>query len=401
VRRVPATTGFFARCEHVNTPYDSEPFLEVPIVKLSTSTSELLAQLQTVSRVASTRSAVQALSGVQIAVAGEGGGVELRATDMEVGLRVPLEARVERPGTIVLPARLMLDVVRTLRSGEVSLELRPAEQDVEIVGGTARFHIRTLRSEDFPPLPEPGGDQVVAMPARAFVDTIGRVSRSASRDETRPILTGILVSASGDELRMVATDSYRLSVKETRLDTALAGGFEANVPARALEELGRLVRDDVEEIRIGVRANQVVFEVGGVALSSRLIDGQFPNYRQLLPEAYEHELTVSREEILEVVRRISLMAQKNAPLRLSFTDGEVRVSAQTPDVGEASEPLPIPFGGEPFEIGFNPDFLTVGLESAGAEEVVLKLISPLRPGLIESADGSGFLYLIMPIRLNV
>ena len=402
MRRLPATSGFFAGCAHVNTPYDSELFLEVSIVKLSTSTSELLAQLQTVSRVASTRSAVQALSGVQIAAGGDAAGAgELRATDMEVGLRVPLDARVERPGTVVLPARLMLDVVRTLRSGDVSLELRAAEQDVEIVGGTARFHIRTLRTEDFPPLPEPGGDQVVAMPAPAFVDTIARVSRSASRDETRPILTGILVSAQGDELRMVATDSYRLSVKETRLDTPLEGGFEANVPARALEELGRLVRDDVEEIRIGVRTNQVVFEVGGVALSSRLIDGQFPNYRQLLPETYEHELTVSREELLEVVRRISLMAQKNAPLRLSFTDGEVRISAQTPDVGEASEPLPVPFGGEPFEIGFNPDFLTVGLESAGAEQVVLKLISPLRPGLVAAADGSGFLYLIMPIRLNV
>jgi DNA polymerase-3 subunit beta len=250
-------------------------------------------------------------------------------------------------------------------------------------------------------LPEPGGDQVVAMPAPAFVDTIARVSRSASRDETRPILTGILVSASADELRMVATDSYRLSVKETRLEAPLDAGFEANVPARALEALGRLVRDEVAEIRIGVRANQVVFEVGGVALSSRLIDGQFPNYRQLLPEGYEHELTVARDELLEVVRRISLMAQKNAPLRLSFSEGEVRVSAQTPDVGEASEPMPVPFAGEPFEIGFNPDFLTVGLESAGADQVVLKLISPLRPGLLEAADGSGFLYLIMPIRLNV
>ncbi len=209
------------------------------------------------------------------------------------------------------------------------------------------------------------------------------------------------MSATGAELRMVATDSYRLSVKETTLEAPLAAGFEANVPARALEELGRLVRDDVDAIRIGVRANQVVFEVGGVALSSRLIDGQFPNYRQLLPEAYEHELTIAREELLEVVRRISLMAQKNAPLRLTFTDGEVRVSAQTPDVGEASEPLPVPFAGEPFEIGFNPDFLTAGLESAGADDIVLKLISPLRPGLIEAADGSGFLYLIMPIRLNV
>ena len=314
-------------------------------MKLSTSTSELLSQLQTVSRVASTRSAVQALSGVQIAAGGDGNGsVELRATDMEVGLRVPLEAKVERTGTVVLPARLLLDVVRTLRSGDVSLELRPAEQDVEIVGGTARFHIRTLRTEDFPPLPEPGGDQVVAMPAPAFVDTIARVSRSASRDETRPILTGILVSASADELRMVATDSYRLSVKETRLEAPLEGGFEANVPARALEELGRLVRDDVEEIRIGVRANQVVFEVGGIALSSRLIDGQFPNYNQLLPDSYEHELRIDVSELAGVVRRVSLLAQKNAPLRLSFNEGELTVSAQTPDIGEAKESLPVAFG---------------------------------------------------------
>jgi DNA polymerase-3 subunit beta len=405
VRRPPARSGNFARCAHINSPYDFDPFLEVLIVKLSTSTQELLAQLQTVARVASTRSAVQALSGVQVAAEGQGDDarVELRATDMEVGLRVPLQARVERPGTVVLPARLLLDVVRTLPAGDVSLELRPTEQDVEIVGGTARFHIRTLRTEDFPPLPEPGGDQVVAMPAAAFVDTIGRVSRSASRDETRPVLTSIRVSASGDELQMVATDSYRLCVKETKLDHPLESeaGFEANVPARALDELGRLVRDDVEDIRIGVRTNQVVFEVGGVALSSRLIDGQFPNPRQHLPEESAHELTVARDELLEVVRRISLMAQRNAPLRLNFTEGEVRISAQTPDVGEASEPLPVPFGGEPIEIGFNPDFLTVGLESAGSEQVSLKLNSPLLPALIEAADGSGFLYLIMPIRLNV
>jgi DNA polymerase-3 subunit beta len=369
-------------------------------VKLSTSSQELLAQLQTVSRVASTRSAVQALSGVQVDVAD--GGVELRATDMEVGLRVPLEADVQRPGTVVLPGRLMLEVARQLPGGDVSLELRPAEGDVEIVCGSAKFHIRTLRSEDFPPLPEPGGDTVVSMPAQAFVDTVAKVSRSASRDETRPILTGILVSASGDELRMVATDSYRLSVKETKLEAPLETGFEANVPARALEELGRVVAQvGAGAIEIGVRANQVVFRVGGVTLSSRLIDGQFPNYRQLLPESYDHELHIPGEELTGVVRRISLMAQKNAPLRLSFTEGELTVSAQTPDVGEASEPLPVPFGGEPFEIGFNPDFLRDGLESVESGDVVLKLISPLRPGLIEAGDGSGFLYLIMPIRLNV
>ena len=368
-------------------------------MKISTSTAELLSTLQTVARVASTRSAIQALSGVQL-VATEAG-VELRATDMEIGMRVPLQAQVVRAGDAVLPARLLLEVVRQLPGDSVSLELRTEHSDVELVAGTARFHMRTLRGDDFPVLPEPGGDHQVAMPAHAFTETIARVSRSASRDETRPILTGVLVSAEAGELRMVATDSYRLSVKETALGAPLAEGFEANVPARALEELGRLVGPDTTEITIGVRTNQVVFSVGATTLSSRLIDGQFPNYRQLLPDQFEHELTVSTEELLTVVRRISLMAQKNAPLRLAFTEGELTVSAQTPDVGEASDAMPVPFAGEPFEIGFNPEFLIAGLESAGAGDVVLKLISPLRPGLLESADGTGFLYLIMPIRLNV
>ncbi len=369
-------------------------------MKLSTSSADLLAQLQTATRVASTRSAVQALSGVQIDATG--GRVELRATDMEVGLRVPLSAEIEREGSVVLPARLLLDVARQLPSGGVSLELRPTEQDVEVICGPAKFHIRTLRSEDFPTLPEAGGDEVVDVPAQAFVETIHKVARSASRDETRPILTGILVSASGTELRMVATDSYRLSVKETKLEAPLVGGFEANVPARALQELERIAGGlDVERIRIGVRSNQIVFEAGDITLSSRLIDGQFPNYRQLLPETYEHQLHIDGDELGGVVRRVSLMAQKNAPLRLAFEEGQLTVSAQTPDVGEASEPMPLPFSGEKFEIGFNPEFLKDGIESLGSGDVVLKLTSPLRPGLLESGDDSGFLYLIMPIRLNV
>ncbi len=369
-------------------------------MRLSTQREELLAQLQIVTRAASTRSAVQALSGVQV-LAG-GGSIELRATDMEIGLRVPLAGEVVRDGTVVLPARLLVDVVRSLPGDSVSLELRSTEQDVEIVAGAATFHIRTLRVEDFPPFPEPEGDGRVEVPAAAFVATVAKVARSASRDETRPVLTGILVSANGEELRMVATDSYRLSVKETRLEAPLAGSFEANVPARALQELGRIVGQAPEAaLSVAVRTNQVIFEAGGTVLSSRLIDGQFPNHRQLLPDAFEHELQLAGTEITDVVRRISLLAQKNAPLRLAFTDGELTVSARTPDVGEARETLPVPFRGEPLEIGFNPEFLRDGLEAVESGDVLLKLISPLRPGLIEAADGSGFVYLLMPIRLNV
>ena len=201
---------------------------------------------------------------------------------------------------------------------------------------------------------------------------------------------------------MVATDSYRLSVKETALESPLTGTLEANVPARALNELARIAQQpEGVSLSVSVGQNQVIFEIGDIVLSSRLIDGQFPNYRQLLPEAVEHTLRLSSSEVTDVVRRISLLAQKNAPLRLSFTEGTLTISAQTPDVGEASEAIPVPFHGEPFDIGFNPEFLRDGLESIDTDELVLKLISPLRPGLIESPDTGDFVYLIMPIRLNV
>jgi DNA polymerase III subunit beta len=368
-------------------------------VKITVDRDGLLAQLQTVSRVASTRSALQALSGVQLSAGADG--CELRATDMDVSLRVPVAAEVVREGVVVLPARLLLDVVRSLPATEVSLELRPQQQDVELVAGSATFDIRTLRAEDFPPFPELDGETRVSMSSSAFVSTALKVANSASHDETRPVLTGILVSASERELRMVATDSYRLSLKQTALEEPLSTAFEVNVPARALQELARIAADDDTPLEIAVQRNQIVFAVGRTILSSRLIEGQFPNYRQLLPESFDHELRIASAELTDVVRRISLLAQKNAPLRLAFGQGELTVSAQTPDVGEAREAMPVAFEGDQFEIGFNPDFLRAGLEAIDEGDVLFKLISPLRPGLIEAADGSGFQYLIMPIRLNV
>jgi DNA polymerase-3 subunit beta len=372
-------------------------------MKATLTTESFLADLQTAARVASSRSAVQALSGVQLVADGEG--IELRATDMEISLRLRCPAEVAEPGDVVLPARLLLDVVRSLPGGPVTLSERAERQDVELASGNAVFALRTLRRDDFPRLPEaPSGG--VTLAADAFVETVARVARSASRDDTRPVLTGILVHASGSELRMVATDSYRLSVKTTSLAEPVSEAFEANVPARALQELSRIIGQlDADRVVVSRLENQVVFGVRPAAgpetsLASRLIDGQFPNYQQLLPDSVEHELRVDREELAAVARRISLLAQKNAPLRLAFTEGELTVSAQTPDIGEAHEALPIAFHGEAFEIGFNPDFLRDGLESVESTEVLLRLTSPLRPGLIESADGSGFVYLVMPIRLS-
>jgi DNA polymerase-3 subunit beta len=377
-------------------------------MKFSIDKERFLSALGIAVRGASTRSAIQTLAGVMVRA--EDGRVELQATDMELGVRVGMEVEIERDGHAVIPGRLLLDVVRSLPKAELSVEYRSTEGDVEVVSGPSRFHLRTLPADEFPRLPEIGDATVMKLPGPAFVETVNRVARAASRDETRPHLTGVLVSASERELRMVATDSYRLSVKETPLDDALDGSLEANVPARTLQELGRIAAAGADgEIEVAALEHQVIFRLGDVTLSSRLVEGRFPNYKQLLPESFEHELRVSTGELLEVVRRVSLLAQKNAPLRLRFSEGALEISAQTPDIGEASESLPVPFNGEPLEIGFNPEFLREGLESAEADELVLKLISPLRPGLIESGAGGGdgdgaagsFIYLVMPIRLNV
>jgi DNA polymerase-3 subunit beta len=296
----------------------------------------------------------------------------------------------------VLPGRTFVDIVRQLPSDEVVLEHRPEEGVVRIDAGNAHFTLHTYNAEDFPRLPELDTAQTFSVEREALLETVGRVARSASRDESRPVLTGILARFEQTKLVMAATDSYRLSVKETPLEGSSVE-LEAIIPARALTELARIAQGG-DQVEVGVHENQVLFAADGVWLTTRRIDGQFPNYKQLLPETFEHELPLPRTELLDVVRRVSVMAQRNSPLRLRFAEGELTISAQTQDIGEARESLPVGFTGETLEIGFNAEFLREGLESIDADEIRLKLISPLRPGLI-TADGDEFWYLIMPIRL--
>jgi DNA polymerase III subunit beta len=364
-------------------------------VKVTCGKEELTRALSLVGRAVSTRAAVQVLGGVLIRAAD--GRLDLSATDMELSLRLSLGAQVEGDGAVVAPGRLLVDLARLLPESEVVLEHRPERGVLEITCGPAGYKLNTYSAEDFPKLPDVEGAQTFAVDSLAFLETVSRVARAASRDESRPVLTGVLVRFEGGKVIMAATDSYRMSVKETELTGGAASELEAIVPARALTELSRIAQDS-GELQIGVQENHVVFGAGDVWLTTRRIDGQFPNYKQLLPDTFEHEVALPREEFLEVVRRVSVMAQRNSPLRLRFAEGEVTVSAQTQDVGEAKESLPVPFTGEPLEIGFNPEFLREGLESVESEEVALRLISPLRPGLIRS-DAEDFSYLIMPIRL--
>ena len=282
---------------------------------------------------------------------------------------------------IVLPGRTLVDIARLLPADDVTIEHRAAESVVHVCSGAASYTLQTFNAEDFPRLPELTEAQTFTVDREALLETIGRVARAASRDEARPVLTGVLVQFAGDKLVMAATDSYRLAVKETALDSA-APELEAIVPSRALQELARIPGDG-DEIAVGVQENQVLFSIGGVWLTTRRIDGQFPNYSQLLPEAFEHELTISRAELLDVVRRAAVMIQRATPLQLRFADGEVTVVARTHEVGESQESMPVAYSGEPLEIGFNAEFLKEGLESIEGDDVKLKLISPLRPAILD------------------
>jgi DNA polymerase-3 subunit beta len=367
-------------------------------VRITCARDDLASALQLVSRAVSTRTSVQILGGILIETAETE--ARFSATDMEMSIRtcVPVSGGAE-PGTAVVPGRLLADIVRLLPAGEVTIAHDPRDSVVELSCGSSQYRLHTYRADDFPRLPSVEDERLVAVPREAIVETVTRVGRAASRDESRPVLTGILVQLTGDRLVMAATDSYRLCVKETVLGRDTGKQLEAIVPARALNELVRIAQASTGgEVQVGVQENQVVFVCDGVVLTARRIDGQFPNYRQLRPESFEAEIRLSRDEALEAVRRVAVMAQRNAPLRLRFEEGELTIHVQAQDVGEARESLPIAYSGDVLEIGFNPDFLREGLESVTGPEVRLQLISPLRPGLI-TADGEDFWYLIMPIRL--
>jgi DNA polymerase III subunit beta len=363
-------------------------------LKIICSKDELVQALGVVSRAVSTRTSVQILSGILL----EAQGSELRvaATDMELSLRATVPAQIEGDGAIVLPGKTLADIAKLLPADEVVIEHRPNESVVHVTSGTASYTLNTYNPEDFPRLPELDAVTTFAVDREPLLETIGRVARAASRDESRPVLTGILVQFTAGTLVMAATDSYRLAVKQTTLEGTVPE-LEAIVPARALQELARIATSG-NEVEVGVHENQVIFATSGVWLTTRRIDGQFPNYKQLLPEAFEYELTVPRLELLDVVRRASVMIQRSTPLQVRFAEGELTVIARTHEVGESRESMPVGFTGDTLEIGFNADFLRDGLESLEGDDVRVKLISPLRPAVIQG-EGDDFTYLVMPIRL--
>lgn len=348
--------------------------------------------LQTVQRAVSSRPGIPALTGVLMNASGQE--LVLATTDLEVSARFHLDVQVQEEGIALVPARLLADMVKSFEPAPVEFEAKDGQ--ATIVSSNYRGNVRCLPAEDFPILQEPSGIQVTVA-AAAFAEGVGQVARAASRDEARPILTGVLLEVTPEGLTMVATDSYRLALRE--LTATAQGAAKALVPERALAEAGRAAAgEDKKDINLFVDASSVSFRIGNVTLSSRLIEGEFPNYRQLLPDAYENRLSVSRQQFLDAVRRVGLLARESSPVKMEFNALGARLSSSSPDLGGAVEVVEAQYEGQDLVAAFNPTYLSDGLNAAIGERVVVEVRDGLKPAIVKG-EAEEFVYLVMPVRL--
>ena len=339
------------------------------------------------------------LAGVRMQVAGDT--LTITGTDLELTIRLTVEVGGERDGAAVVPARLVGDIVKALPAGavEVSLSSGPdgGDGEMSISAGRSQFSVRPLSLDDYPAQSEPSGD-AVTLPAETMSEALRQVVRAASTDDARAVLTGVLLASEEEGVRMVATDSYRLAVRDLPDTGVLGSGQKVLIPGRALNELQRLM-GDVEEMTVRFGERDATFEAGSTRLTTRLIEGDFPNYRNLLPSSYPNLLTVSKASMMEAIRRVKILAQDSTPVRLTLGGETVQLTAITQDVGNAAEEIDASYDGAEMTVAFNPDYLAAGIDAIDADDVTLATMDPMKPAVLRGAGQDDYLYLLMPVRV--
>jgi DNA polymerase-3 subunit beta len=356
---------------------------------------EILADaLTTAGRAATSRTGtLPVLSGVRLDVAD--GELTVTGTDLELTIRLSVPVHSDQDGSVVVPARLVSEIVRALPAGAVEVSL--GDEEMSISAGRSQFSVRPLSLSDYPAQAVADAEPVT-LQSSEVAEALRQVVRAASTDDARAVLTGVLLAAEDDGLKMVATDSYRLAVRDLPQSSMLASGQRVLVPGRALAELQRILSTDAElTVRLGAR--EAVFEVGETRLTTRLIEGEYPNYRNLLPSAYPNLLTVGREALLEALRRVKILAQDSTPVRMTLGGDTLQLTAITQDVGNAAEEIDAGYDGAEMTVAFNPDYLASGIDAVEGDEVTLATIDPMKPAVLRGVGHDDYLYLLMPVRV--
>ena len=365
-------------------------------MKIQISQEELNRAVQIAQKAVSSRGLLPVLTGILFKAAN--GLLDIYSTDLEISIRCTLEAQVVDEGEIVIPARLLGEIIKNLPAGKLEIASDEKSGNIKITSQEAVFDIRSYSAADFPKFPTIISQNAVKISGQVFSDVVKHVIKAVSKDETRPVLSGVLMTIEKGRLKMVATDSYRLSIKEVAVEGLAANQTSAIIPGRCLDEVSKALGDN--EVEIVIEPNLIYFNLGDTVIISRLIEGQFPNYQQLLPSDCDLRVKFSRHELIASLRRVALLAQNTSLVKVKIGTNEVEISAMSQDLGSAIERLTAMTDGEGMEIAFNANYLLDGLQSIVEDEVNLELNSPLKPGLVRPAKDQGFIYLVMPVRIG-
>ncbi|MBK1883714.1 DNA polymerase III subunit beta [Luteolibacter pohnpeiensis] len=364
-------------------------------MKFRISKEAFLDGLQKVQHVVSSRTTLPILSNVLLVA--KDGRLQFTTTDLDVGITGSVEAQIEKDGATTLPAKKLVNIVRELPSSEVEVSI-DAKNHASIRSGPSFFKIIGLSESEFPPLPDFEGAKEFKIPQQALRDGLKKTSYAISSDETRYVLNGIFASFREGKLTLVATDGRRLAMVDMDLEFPASHETDVIIPTKAVQELQRLLGES-GDVEVKLSDNQVSFTVGDNLLASKLIEGNYPNYRQVIPGDSNERVVIARDALLETVRRVSLLSSdKSNSVKLVFSENHIEVTANSPDVGEAQESMDVIYQGPPMQIAFNPEFLQAPLRNLDTEDVYLDLIDEMSPGVLR-IDGS-FLYVLMPMRVT-
>ena len=375
----------------------------MPEMKFVIQKSDLVSGLQRIQNIVQSRSTMPILSNVRLET--DKDGIQLFATDLEIGLQDRIPAEIQETGKVTVSARKFYEIAKELKEEQIRVESKNHQQIV-IHSGKSSFKLRGLSAEEYPSFPEIKETGKIALPSGLLLEMIKKTSYAVSSDLTRLSLNGVLLHLPANRkksIEMVATDGHRLSMVERKLPSGkeTKQGIKVIVPKKAINELKKYLDDgDHTDLEIIISENHIAFQEGSYILLSRLIDAKFPNYEDVIPKENPNSLILSRELFQGVIRRVSILSdEKTNAIQLSLRKGELLVSSNNPEIGEASESLPTDYQDADIDVGFNVRYMQDITSAFQGEEVRILLGDPLSPTRIEDPSDQGFLGVIMPMRI--
>ncbi|HEY5527006.1 MAG TPA: DNA polymerase III subunit beta [Candidatus Anoxymicrobiaceae bacterium] len=351
--------------------------------------------VQTALRGVSSRVTMPILSGLFITA--EGGRLTISSTDLEMSIKAEMDAEISESGSTVVSGRLIGDIIKNLPSGK--LEVETGEKFMKIKSSAGEYRIREMMPEDFPQIPAWEGEAVLKITGGEFMLAVNQTAKSSSSDEKRPVLTGTLIEKNVAEssLKLVTTDSYRLSWKEIEAQGSVADWEDCIIPTKTMNEVARLAGTSDADVEMKMQGKQVMFRIGDLVVSSRLIEGQFPNYKQLIPKGEKTDAKIGKEELIAAVKRALIFGHN---MKVGVYSDHLRIATETPEVGDSSEEVPAEVTGEEMEIGFNGTYLMDGLSGVSGDKIQIRLDDPLKPALVRTEESDKYNYIVMPVRLR-